>query len=119
MTNPFAPAAILPDERGVFADGAVRRSGFFVHRCIRFSSPFVGDLVYDGWWFRQKVTVNGITLWWRISWVSFHKRIEFRLPAEIDPAEPPVRIVINFGRALSIRRFQVSVAGRIAYDEIA
>jgi hypothetical protein len=119
MTNPFAPATIISDERGVFADGAVRRRAWFVYRVIEFSQPFVGELVYDGWWFRQKVMVDGITLWWRISWVSFHKQIDFRLPAEIDPDQRAVRIQIDFGRGLSIRRFQVSVDGMIAYDEIA
>jgi hypothetical protein len=119
MINPFAPATILPDERGVFADDAIRQRGFFVYRVIEFRAPFSGTLVYDGWWFRQKVSIDGITLWWRISWVNFHKQIDFRLPPEIDAAQRPVRIVINFGRSLSIRRFQVIVDGMIAYDEIA
>ncbi len=119
MTNPFAPTTILPNERGVFADGAVRKRAFFVYRAIDFSSPFVGELIYDGWWFRQKVSINGITLWWRVSWVSFHKQIEFHLPPQIDGSESAVRIDIHFGRGLGIRRFQVTVAGMIAYDEIA
>ncbi len=118
MTNPFAPSTILPDERGVFADGAVRQQAGFVYRVIEFTHPFVGELVYDGWWFRQKVSINGRTLWWRISWVNFYKQIEFQLPPEIDVDERPLRIEIHFGRGLSIRRFQVSVAGMIVYDEI-
>jgi hypothetical protein len=65
------------------------------------------------------VSVNGIALWRRISWVSFHKQIDFVLPPNIDPAERAVRIEIRFGRALRIRRFQVTIGGIIAYDEIA
>jgi hypothetical protein len=119
MTNPFAPTTNLPNERGVFADGATRRQAGFVYRVIEFTDPFVGELIYDGWWFRQQVSIDGRTLWRRISWARFYKQIDFHLPPEIDNAERPVRIDIQFGLGLSIRRFQVSVAGMIAYDEIA
>ena len=118
MTNPFAPTTILPDERGVFADGATRRQAGFVYRVIEFTDPFVGELIYDGWWFRQRVSINGQTLWWRISWVHFYKQIDCCLPPEIDAAQRPVRIEIHFGRGLSIHRFQVRVAGMIVYDEV-
>jgi len=119
MLNPFAPATILDDERGVFANSATRRRAMFVYRKIEFTEPFRGELVYDGWWFRQQVTINGMTTWWRVSWVSFHKLIEFNLPAEVDSRQSPVRIDIQFGRGLGIRRFQVTIGGIIAYDEIA
>lgn len=119
MVNPFAPAAILDDERGVFGDGSIRRRAAFVYREIEFTEPFSGFLVYDGWWFRQRVSINGIGVWWRISWTSFHKRIDFRMPAEVDAKESPARIDICFGRGLGIRRFQVTIGGIIAYDEIA
>ncbi len=118
MTNPFAPTVILPDERGVFADGATRLQAGFVYRVIEFTQPFAGVLIYDGWWFRQRVSIHGQTLWRRISWVSFYKQIDVDLPPEIDPEERSLRIEIHFGRGLSIRRFQVSVAGMIVYDEI-
>lgn len=119
MTNPFAPTTNLPNERGVFADGATRRQASFVYRVIEFTSPFTGILVYNGWWFQQQVSINGQVLWRRISWVNFYKQIDFQLPCDIDPAERPLRIEIHFGLGLSIRRFQVSVAGVIVYDEIA
>jgi hypothetical protein len=118
MTNPFAPASIIDEERGVFADGAVRRQAFFVHRSIEFTRPIAFDLVYDGWWFRQVVKINGTAVWWRISWTTFYKRIDFNLPKEVDSACSPVRIDIRFGQGLLIRRFQVSIAGQIVYDEI-
>jgi hypothetical protein len=118
MTNPFAPATIIDEERGVFADGAIRRQAFFVHRKIEFTKPLECDLVYDGWWFRQVVKINGKTVWWRISWTTFYKQIEFNLPEEVDPKRSPCRIDIRFGQGLSIRRFQVTIAGQIAYDEI-
>lgn len=116
--NPFAPCPILVEERGVFADGAVLRRAYFVHREIEFQTPLVGLLVYDGWWFRQAVSFNGQRLWSRITWVRFHDRIEFQLPAELDPSRPMVRIDIRFGRGLGIRRFQVTVDGIAVYDEI-
>jgi len=119
MTNPFAPATIIDDERGVFADGAIRRQAFFVHRKIEFTKPLLFDLVYDGWWFRQVVKINGIAVWWRISWTTFYKSIEFNMPEQIDSNRSPVRIDIRFGQGLLIRRFQVTIAGQIAYDEIA
>lgn len=59
MTNPFAPTTNLPNERGVFADGATRRQASFVYRVIEFTSPFTGILVYNGWWFQQQVSING------------------------------------------------------------
>jgi hypothetical protein len=116
--NPFAPSSILDEERGVFADGAVLRRAYFVHREIEFTRPLAGLLVYDGWWFRQRVTFNEHVLWSQISWVHFCDKIEFRLPAEIDPQTPRIRIDIRFGRGLAIRRFQVTVDGIVAYDEI-
>ncbi len=118
MTNPFAPTTNLPDERGVFADGATRREAGFVYRVIEFTAPFVGELIYDGWWFRQQVSLNGQVLWRRISWVSFYRQIDFHLPPEVDSAERLLRIEIQFGPGLSIRRFQISLAGMIVYDEI-
>lgn len=118
MTNPFAPATIIDEERGVFADGAIRRSAFFVHRRIEFTKPLAFELLYDGWWFRQVVKVNDIAVWRRISWTTFYKQIEFRLPADVDPSGSLVRIDIRFAQGLSIRRFQVTIADRIAYDEI-
>lgn len=118
MTNPFAPTTSLPHERGIFADGAMRRQSGFVYRVIEFTAPFVGELIYDGWWFRQQVSINGQTLWRRISWIRFYRQIDFPLPPEIDAAQRPLRIEIQFGPGLSIRRFQVSIAGLIVYDEI-
>jgi len=118
MTNPFSPASIIEEERGVFADGAIRRQAFFVHRRIEFTKPIAFDFVYDGWWFRQVVKINGTAVWWRISWTTFYKTIEFELPEDVDQARSPVRIDIRFGQGLSIRRFQVTIAGQTAYDEI-
>lgn len=119
MTNPFAPSTILPDDHGVFADGAFRRRASFVYREIAFTSPFSGLLIYDGWWFRQQISIDGICVWRRISWAVFHKRIEFALPAEVDPHRSLATIDIRFGHMLTIRRFQVAVGGRTVYDEIA
>jgi hypothetical protein len=117
-SNPFAPRVMLEEERGVYADGASLRRSYFVHREIEFTRPIAAVLVYDGWWFRQQVSIDGIVVWRRISWTTFHNRIEFELPAEIDPNRTPVRIDIRFGPGLGIRRFQVTFGGLVAYDEI-
>jgi len=116
--NPFDASKILVDDRGVFADGAKLIRGSFLYRDIDFESPFQGRLVYDGWWFRQLVQVSGVRAWMRISWLKIHRKIEFVLPAEIDPLLRKCCIDIHFGTGLSIRRFQVTVGGIVSYDEI-
>ncbi len=118
MVNPFDAPPILVDEKGVFADNAKRIRGFFLHRVIDFTEPFAGRLVYDGWWFRQIVTVNGIRTWYRISWLQIHRVVEFKLPVDVDSLQRLCRIDIHFGRGLQIRRFQVTIGGIVAYDEI-
>lgn len=118
VANPFDASKILVDEQGVFADGAklVRRS--LLYRVIDFEQPFRGRLIYDGWWFRQRVTVEAMPVWLRISWLRIERQLEFRLPKQVDSQMRNCRIDIHFGPGLWIRRFQVTVGGMIAYDEI-
>jgi len=118
VVNPFDPSRLLLDEKGVFADGAKLRKRRFLFRAIDFETPFQGRLVYDSWWFLQRVTIDGIRVWSRISWLRIEREMEFALPKEVDAQCTRCRIEINFGIALSIRRFQVTVAGITAYDEI-
>lgn len=116
--NPFDPSRILLDEKGVFADNARLVERTLLYRVIDFEQPFVGRFVYDGWWFRQVVTINGLRVWVRISWLRIHRRLEFVLPVELDPEQRPCRIDIEFGVGLSMRRFQITVGGMVCYDEI-
>lgn len=116
--NPFDPSKILHDEKGVFADNAKLVERTLLYRVIDFEQPFVGRLVYDGWWFRQIVTINGVRVWVRISWLRIHRRLEFVLPIDLDPDQRAGRIDIEFGLGLSMRRFQVTVGGIVCYDEI-
>lgn len=118
MINPFDASKILVDEKGVFADGATLKRRSLLFRVIDFEIPFHGRLVYDGWWFWQRVTLDGVRVWSKISWLRIEPRFEFRLPVELDPQQSVCRIDIIFGFGLSIRRFQVTVGGIIAYDEI-
>jgi len=116
--NPFDPSRILLDEKGVFADSAKLVERTLLYRVIDFEQPFAARLVYDGWWFRQMVTINGFRVWTRISWLRIHRRLEFSLPGEVDPDRRACRIDIEFGFGLSMRRFQVTVGGIVCYDEI-
>ncbi|MGV3483968.1 MAG: hypothetical protein ACO1RT_06085 [Planctomycetaceae bacterium] len=119
VINPFDASRILVDEKGVFADDAKLVRGSFLFRVIDFEQPFKGRLVYDGWWFWQRVTIDGLRVWSQISWLRIERAIHFRLPAELDSQSRECRIDIQFGPGLRIRRFQVTVAGITAYDEIS
>jgi hypothetical protein len=119
VVNPFAASKILVDEKGVFADHATLVRGSFLYRVIDFELPFRGRFVYNGWWFRQLVQIDDYRTWMKISWLQIHRRIEFVLPAEIDPQCRKCLIEIHFGTGLRIRRFQVTVGGIVVYDEIS
>ena len=108
----------VQSERGVFADHARLIRSTFLYRVIDLERPITTRLVYTGWWFRQKIELDGIPVWFRISWLSIRPRAEFRVPSEVDPSQPTGKIEINFGTGLSIRRFRVWINDQIAYDEI-
>lgn len=123
--NPYYVSSREPAHRGAFAEHAVLLRSGFLYRVIDIQEPFVGQLAYDGWWFRQTVEINGRSQWFQISWLKIHTRLEFRLPADI-PVDPAwgdadnrlMSIEIGFSRGLMIRRFRIWLAGRILYDEI-
>jgi hypothetical protein len=118
MSNPYAVPATLAHDRGVYADHARLVRGGFLYRVIELEAPFVGTLVYDGWWFRQRITINGIRAWFRISWLTIFRNAEFQVPAVVDGTEPTAHVEIMFTRGLSIRRFRIWVADELVYDEI-
>ncbi|MCG8653090.1 MAG: hypothetical protein MI861_24840 [Pirellulales bacterium] len=116
MINPFAVTTDLGNERGVFGQARLLRSRF-LYREIVLESPAV-KMIYTGWWFRQKITFDAEVVWFRISWLSMMRHAEFRLPASVDPAEPPGRVEISFDRRLAIRRFRLWIDEKIVYDEV-
>jgi hypothetical protein len=118
MSNPYAVSATLTDERGIFGSHAELIRGGLLHREIQLQAPISGTFIYDGRWFRQKITINGIKAWFRISWLTIYRHAEFKLPVEIDADQPTGRIEIAFSRGLMIRRFRVWIADQLVYDEI-
>jgi hypothetical protein len=117
MTNPYAVTAVT-DEPGVFGDRARRLRAGFLYREIELQTPFAARFVYDGWWFRQKIQFDGITAWFRISWLTILRTAEFRIPAALDANQPSGRVEIDFTRGLSIRRFRIWIDDKLLYDEI-
>ena len=81
-------------------------------------SPVAARMGYSGWWFRQKIELQGEVVWFRISWLTILRRAEFRLPSSIDRNQSPVEIEITFGRMLQIRRFRLWISHELAYDEV-
>ena len=116
-TNPFSVPTELPDERGVFGEARLIRKGF-LYRVIEIESPIRIQLIYNGWWFRQTVKINGLMAWSQISWLTIERDAEFDLPQEITPAPRRCKIEINFARALLIRRFRIWIDNDLSYDEV-
>ncbi len=115
--NPFSASSLETDERGVFGDARRIRAGF-LFRVIQIDAPVICRIVYDGWWFRQKIEVDGELVWRQISWLTIRRHVKFKLPAKLDQSQPEAAIEIDFGRSLTIRRFRVWIGGQIVYDEI-
>ncbi|WP_442506325.1 hypothetical protein SH528x_005163 [Novipirellula sp. SH528] len=135
MPNPFEPPIELPSEKGVFGDNATLITRRFLYRVIQYRRPFTGTLVYSGWWFRQKIEINGTVVWWKVSWLNISPNVSFTIPVEAlaykhvnegvsqlhdsVPSQPILgRIEIQFTRGLQIRRFRLWFDNQIVYDEI-
>lgn len=113
-TNPYeSPRLTREPHRIEYPNARILQSGF-LYRKVEFSRPFAGTLTYDSWWWRQRVQLDGNTLWFRISWRKIHDRIEFVIPSQ--PAMPAL-LEITFGRNLAILRFKISVRGELIFDE--
>lgn len=122
--NPFASSASIPSQRGVFGTARLVQPGF-LFRVIDFEWPGTGiqsRLVYDAWWFRQKIAIDGHLAWFRISWLKIQRQVEFRIPtaleSEAGDGVGDGEIEIDFGRGLMIRRFRLWLGGILVYDEI-
>ncbi|MEO1618820.1 MAG: hypothetical protein AAFV88_23420 [Planctomycetota bacterium] len=87
--NPYAPTATTPEAEGYFGDFASRAAGTFLYRVIEVEHPFEMTLIYNGWWFRQRVQVNGEIVWSKISWLTIEPAIEFTLPDTVAGEETP------------------------------
>ncbi len=101
--NPFSASVGSVPPRGAFSNYAVLRRSGFLFRVIDIHEPFLGQLTYSGWWFRQTVEIDGQSHWFQISWLKIHSQLEFTLPAwiEVDPTWGDVEnrrlsIEINF-----------------------
>jgi hypothetical protein len=121
--NPFAPAISVQEELGVFGDAKLHKKSF-LHRTIRFGAAHdQALLVYSGWWFVQRIYLNGKLVWWAISWLTIRSVVEFELSNSATKSNAPalpshVKIEIDFARGLQIRRFRVWLDHEISYDEI-
>jgi hypothetical protein len=116
-TNPFSVPHELPEERGVYGDARLIRKGF-LFRVIEIENPIHIRFVYDGWWFRQTIKINGHMAWSQISWLTIERKADFDLPPEISTIRLPCKMEIDFAKALLIRRFRLWVDHRLVYDEI-
>ncbi len=119
MMNPYEVTAPMqaPPVAFALADLAERDKGTFVYRRLNLHWPVEAELEYSGWNFLQRLWINGQLVWKRISWVSFHRRIDFVMPKSVDPEQHHGVIEIDFARALRIRRFLVRLGDRVVYDE--
>ncbi|MDF1840316.1 MAG: hypothetical protein P1U77_02715 [Rubripirellula sp.] len=115
--NPFAVTNVAPLETGTFGTSKrIRRN--FLYRVIEIGPPHLFQLVYDGWWFRQKVEIDGVLVSRRISWLSIQRKVKFQVPSNVDSNQPTGRIEIDFTRGLMIRRFRLWIGDELVYDEI-
>ncbi len=101
----------------MFGSARLIRSSF-LFRVIEFDLPLPFRMIYDGWWFRQKIEISGETAWFQISWLTIQRHIEFQIPSTVDPQQPSAAIEIDFGQGLKIRRFRVWVSQQNVYDEV-
>lgn len=118
MTNPYAVTASTEPERGVFGDHARLLRGGFLYRSIAVDRPVATELVYSGWWWTQTLHVDGVCVWRRISWKTFHPSAEFQVVDERSGREWSGRIEIDFSQTLAIRRFRVWIENELVYDEV-
>jgi hypothetical protein len=117
VNNPYQPPQTLDQSLGSYGDHARLLKRGFLFRKIEFSQPFQGVLVYNGWNFLQRIIIDDIVVWKRISWVVIHRNAKFRLPPQLDPSERQCEMQITFSRGLRMKRFALLVAGEIVYDE--
>ncbi|MEM6471628.1 MAG: hypothetical protein AAF802_18860 [Planctomycetota bacterium] len=114
--NPFAPESVSASPEGYFGELASCLRATFLYREISIKHPSELELVYNGWWFRQRITLNGCEVWSKISWVTIEPSLEFPIAKEIMPGGGTGRIEIHFSRGLMIRSFRVWINEQLVYD---
>ena len=116
MSNPYQTPPNVEDEVGIFCDHARLTGSSFLFRKIQFQHPFVGELLYSGWWFWQRIYVCEQRVWSRISWTTIDRHICFQMPGEIELNQG--RLEIQFVQGLRISRFRVWIDENLVFDEI-
>ena len=117
MTNPYQPPPRVAESGKHFGDFARLIRGGFLYREIQFSQPVPFHFVYSGWNFVQRIRIDGITVWRRISWAVIHREVSFQLPRHVDGQERSGELRIVFTRSLRIHRFQIWIGGVLVWDE--
>ncbi len=117
MINPYeSPSHGTMSQRSHGEHARLIRSAF-LYRVIEFDRPFVGRLTYSSWWWRQRVDINGQNVWFRISWLRIHRRIQFEIPKSPDRDSCMGEIEIEFSRGLKMRRFRLLIDADVVYEE--
>lgn len=144
--NPFAPAKAVDDDRGVFGDARLIKSSF-LYRVIEIDWASLGSngllkierelanhsdpvtenasrdrvrIIYTGWWFLQRVYVQGVLCWSAVSWLTLRRTIDVKVPDSIfasNSGDARLSIEITFGTGLQIQRFRLWIDSRLYYDE--
>ncbi len=117
MTNPYDPPPVVLDQRPNYLDQARLLKAGFLYRKIEFDVPFQGLLVYSGWNFLQRIRINDILVWKRVSWVVIHRQAQFQLPAELDPQQRQAQVDLRFSRGLMMEGFSLRIGQQVVYDE--
>ena len=118
MINPYSVTAASPLQKGYFGEHSSLIEGAFLYRVVEIRHPIDAEFVYSGWWFLQRIRINGRKVWSKISWLTIKDRVEFQLPESIDPEKRSGRIEIDFGRGLRFRRFRIWIGDQLVYDEV-
>jgi len=118
MTNPYQSPPPIAEQRGYGDHAQLLRRGF-LYRRIQLHAPLEAVFHYNGWNFLQRIFFDDHLVWWRISWLTIHRRAVFRLPRELDPEERAGEMEIHFSAGLRMQRFTLRIAGEVVYDEPA
>ena len=116
-TNPYHPPDEVLELQRNATDVAKLVRGGFLYRKISISEPFECLLIYNGWNFLQRIFLDDVLVWKRISWIVIHRHAEFAIPNELYPPGGRGELQIEFGRGLRVRRFCIHLAGRLVYEE--
>lgn len=118
MRNPYLASSNVAPKPGIYLNSAALCGSSFLFRSIQIERPFRHRLVYSGWWFLQKITINGQCVWSAISWLALKRTIAFPVPGQGSHDNAEGFIEIDFAPGLRIQRFRVWVDGEVVFDEV-